>query len=500
MRAEARGRDFFARVVAGILVLAAAAAAIAAVAIALGLGKTESLSVRVARIATDATIAARPRSDPFAFKASSKSVFEARAALGESHVIYALSPGGVVASAKRTARFRPAIEAAARAHGVAPETLEAIIFLESAGRPDAIAGPTPESASGLAQILPSTATDLLGMNVDLPRSIALTKQISNSKSPGATRELEDRRAAVDARFDPQAAIDGAARYLEIARDRFGTTDLAIASYHMGIGNLETVIRAYTRADQATPIGDVVAARKLSYAQLYFDSGLAEHSRSWDLLAGFGDESSAYEWKVLASERIMSRYRNDPEALAATADLADNKATMEEVYHPESETQVFDHPDDIEAALRDGDLVPLPDDPALGWRPDRDVGELAAQLDQQPELYHALRPEALATLTYMARLVKHLSHSDVPLRVTSAVRDREYQDALVESNQQATEEYSLHTTGWAFDVRREYASDRQAQAFQFVLDRLKALSLIDYAVEPGAIHVTVSELGRELLKP
>ena len=293
-----------------------------------------------------------------------------------------MSPGGVVASAKRTARFRPAIEAAARAHGVAPDTLEAIIFLESAGRPDAIAGPTPESASGLAQILPSTATDLLGMNVDLPRSIALTKQISNSKSPGATRELEDRRAAVDARFDPQAAIDGAARYLEIARDRFGTTDLAIASYHMGIGNLETVIRAYARADQATPIGDVVAARKLSYAQLYFDSGLAEHSRAWDLLAGFGDESSAYEWKVLASERIMSRYRNDPEAARGDGrprrQQGDDGGGLPPRVRDRGLRSSGRH---RQAALRDGDLVPLPDDPALGWRPDSDVGELAAQLDQ-----------------------------------------------------------------------------------------------------------------------
>jgi hypothetical protein len=36
------------------------------------------------------------------------------------------------------------------------------------------------------------------------------------------------------------------------------------------------------------------------------------------------------------------------------------------------------------------------------------------------------------------------------------------------------------------------------AFQFVLDRLSAIALIDYAVEPGAIHVTVSDLGADLL--
>ena len=142
-------------------------------------------------------------------------------------------------------------------------------------------------------------------------------------------------------------------------------------------------------------------------------------------------------------------------------------------------------------------MPLPDDPALGWEPDPDIGELADELDQSPTLYRALRPEALATLTYMAGLVRQISGAATPLQVTSAVRDRDYQDLLVQANPQATEEYSLHTTGWAFDIRRDYESKKQAQAFQYVLDRLQALAVIDYAVEPGAIHVTVSDLGGDL---
>ncbi len=484
--------------VGGTLVLVVAAAAIAAIAIALGLGDNDPLDVRVARIANTASAAARPNADPLAWKPSRAAEFERRAAVGESHVIYEKSPGGVVASAERTARFRTRIEAAAGRHGVDPDTLEAMIFLESAGRPVAIAGPTPESAAGLAQILPSTATDLLGMSVDLAASIALTKRISRSGSPGQTDRLEARRAAIDQRFDPDAAIEGAARYLEIAEQRFGAADLAVASYHMGIGNLETVLRAYAGAASSTPIGEVVATAGLSYAQVYFDSGPRVHRDAYELLTGFGDESLNYPWKVRASESIMSAFRRDRDALAATAELATNKATLEEVFHPENETDVFDDPGEIEGAIRDGDLVPLPDDPGLGWEPDRDIGEFAAELGQEPELYRALRPEALAGLTYLARLVRNDSNAATPLRVTSAVRDRSYQDRLVESNIQATEEYSLHTTGWAFDIRRDYESRRQAAAFQYELDRLRALALLDYAVEPGAIHVTISSLGRRLL--
>ena len=83
-------------------------------------------------------------------------------------------------------------------------------------------------------------------------------------------------------------------------------------------------------------------------------------------------------------------------------------------------------------------------------------------------------------------------------MTSAVRDEEYQRALVGINPEATPAYSLHTTGYSFDILRKYRDDEQAQAFQFMLDRLRALAVIDYAVEPQAIHVTVSDEAAPLL--
>ncbi len=79
-----------------------------------------------------------------------------------------------------------------------------------------------------------------------------------------------------------------------------------------------------------------------------------------------------------------------------------------------------------------------------------------------------------------------------------MRDEEYQRALVGINPEATSEYSLHTTGYSFDILRKYRNDRQAEAFQFMLDRLRALAVIDYAVEPTAIHITVSD-GRSALR-
>ena len=64
------------------------------------------------------------------------------------------------------------------------------------------------------------------------------------------------------------------------------------------------------------------------------------------------------------------------------------------------------------------------------------------------------------------------------------------------NREATRNYSLHTTGWAFDIARRYRSRRQALAFQFVLDRLQVLDAIAWVREPDAIHITVSrDAGR-----
>ena len=141
-------------------------------------------------------------------------------------------------SAARTARLRPLVEAAARRHDVEPETLEALVLLESAGRPDVAASGDPEGAVGLGQILPGTATGLLGMRVDLAASKRLTARIEREhrrsrrarsarvRRAGAQRvvALERRRRAVDTRYDPRRSLNGAAPYLALAQRRFGRED------------------------------------------------------------------------------------------------------------------------------------------------------------------------------------------------------------------------------------------------------------------------------------
>ena len=438
--------------------------------------------------------------DPLAFESERTAGFERRAAAGSSHVLYEKSPSGAAATASRTARWRPQVEAAAQRFGIDPDLLEAMVFLESAGRPDVVAGADLESAVGLTQILAETAVNLLGMKVDLPESKRLTRRIAVQAGRGnrdAVRRLEAARRRADERFDPVKSLAGAGRYLTIARDRFGRADLAVVSYHMGIGNLEAASRAYAD-DAETPVAELVRTKSLSYARLFFDSTPLLHAEAYERLARLGDDSATYLWRVLAAREIMRLHRENPVELARLQRLQGAKASAEEVLHPPSTTTVFARPADVLRARRGGLLSPIA--PAVEGKhvrvSDR-MGELAGRFGVPPETYRALRPAALAVLAYIGLGVEAIS-GEAPLTVTSAVRDRAYQRLLTRRNTQATRAYSLHTTGYAFDVLRSYHSDRQARAFQFWLDRLQSLNLIAWVREPGAIHVTVSERGRALV--
>jgi hypothetical protein len=433
---------------------------------------------------------------------------ERAAAFGLSHPLYEKSPGGVFVAARRTEAFRPLVEDAVEGSGFDADLVEAIVFLESGGRPDVIAGDDPVRASGLTQILAETAQNFLGMDVDLDASRRLTVLIAGAErrgQPARAERLREQRRRIDARFDPEQALAGTIRYLTTARERLGSEDLAIVSYHMGIGNLSSVLRAYVGEGADLEIPELVEEHDLSWARVFFDTTPEGRPAAWRLLSRLGDDSPTYYWRVLAAAEIMRLYRDDPDRLQELDLLHRAKASAEEVLHPPIETERFADPTDLTDAWEDGLLHPVPHEPErLGFAVDRTMGELAQRLGQSRELYRGLRAEALATLVYMAARVRELSGATQPLEVTSTVRDDAYQGLLRAENAEATSGYSLHTTGYAFDIRRRYESGAQAQAFQFVLDRLTAHGLIAWVREPAAIHVTVSKeaerLVPELLEP
>ncbi|MBA3326724.1 MAG: transglycosylase SLT domain-containing protein, partial [Solirubrobacterales bacterium] len=295
-----------------------------------------------------------------------------------------------------------------------------------------------------------------------------------------------RRRRVDERFDPAKALAATARYLRIARAELDREDLAVVSYHMGIGNLQDALEAYGSDD-------------ISYARLYFNSSPLVHQEAWDKLAALGDDSSTYLWRVAAAREIMRLYRSDPAELDRVSRLQNAKNSAEERLHPPEETERFATPGELRDAYDDGHLVQLPRAllAARGVRIDPQMGELAGRLKRSRKTYRGLRPEALALLVYLGAGTTAIS-DERPLVLTSAVRDERYQRLLVGTNPEATQNYSLHTTGWAFDVLRTYRSRDHALAFQFMLDRLQSHDLIAWVREPAAIHVTASPRAKVLL--
>jgi soluble lytic murein transglycosylase-like protein len=371
--------------------------------------------------------------DPWAYEQEREAEFEARAAAGHSHVVYEKSPGGIVATARRVERWRPQVERAADAAGVDPDLVEGMVLLESAGRPDAVASADLEGAAGLTQILAETATGLLGMQVDLDASERLTRRLARARGPDQAARLRAQRARVDERFDPAKALAATGRYLKLAMDELGREDLAVVSYHMGIGNLQAVLDAY---------GDDEA----SYAEVYFDSAPNLHARAYRRLVGLGDDSKTYLWRVLASAEVMRLHREEPAELERLAELHGSASSAALVLHPPGEDA-------------EGEDQAFPDEPGrYGIRP---AGRALR-----------IRPEAFALAAYIGRGTREVSGVRAPLTVARA-------------------------RGWSFDVRRRYRAGAQAEAFQYMLDRLQALNLIAWERRGELLHVTASEEGAEL---
>ena len=357
------------------------------------------------------------KNDPWVFDPGRQAEFENRAAAGHSHVVYVKSPGGIVATAARVERYRDDVEKAGAEAGVDPDLIEGMVLLESAGRPDAQASTDLESAAGLTQILAETATGLLGLKVDVAASERLTRKLERARGPRQAARIRAQRARVDERFDPAKALAATGRYLKQAKDEFGRQDLAVVSYHMGIGNLQNVLEAYGGDDK-------------SYAQLYFDTSPNSHARAYRMLYALGDDSKTYYWRVLASRQIMRLYRDDRAKLERLAELQSGAGSGELVLHPDGPA----------------------DDTELG----------------------TLRPEAAALLAYIRHGVSAVSGVRRPLTVA-------------------------RRHGFAFDVRRDYATDAQAQAFQYMLDRLQALNLIAWTRLGSRIHIVASSEGRKLIQ-
>lgn len=117
---------------------------------------------------------------------------------------------------RKSGRYEPMLRSVLRRHGL-PEDLMWVAVVESGLRPTAY---SPVGAAGLWQFMPESGR-LYGLVVD---------------------------RWVDERLDPVRSTHAAAMYLQDLHKRFGTWELALASYNMGFGGMLSSIRKYNTND------------------------------------------------------------------------------------------------------------------------------------------------------------------------------------------------------------------------------------------------------------
>jgi hypothetical protein len=290
--------------------------------------------------------------------------------------------------------------------------------------------------------------------VNVEASARLTRGIRRGRLV-ARRTAARRR--FDERFDPAKALDAAARYLVFSRRELGgREDLGVAAYHMGVGNLQGVLQRF--GEGAVP-----------YTRLFFDSTPRRHPEAWARLAALGDDSATYWWRVLAAREIMRLHRSHPAELTRRARLHAGRPSAAALLHPPpTEGRALGDFEEREAALEDGRLIAL-DTGALG-RLSMDITPGATA--------PVLAPRAVAVLGRLSRTVQAIAPGP-PLLLTAAT-DAGLADAG-----------DPHESGHTFDVSRTYASEEQAQAFQFALDRMQALGELAWSRGGQAIHVTAA---------
>ncbi len=476
------------RALAGLALAVVVLAAVLVVARSLG-GDEEAARVLAPR--ADAAV-----TDPLAYEKGTDEELERAAAFGLSQPLYAKSPGGAVATAQRTAAYRPLVEDAVAGTGIDPDLVEAIVFLESGGRPDVIAGTDPARAAGLTQILAETGANFLGMDVDLEASRRLTAKITAAARRGDADEakaLRMQRRRVDARFDPDA---GPRRHHPLPHDRAGAArEPSISRWSRTTWGSATsrTSCAPTRAPTRVDVPDLVAERGLTWARVFFDTGPVRNAAAYRLLSRLGDDSPTYYWRVLAAREIMRLWREDPAAVRDLAALHTAKASAEEVLHPPDETIRFVRP-----GRRGGGVAePAAAAAARRSRPSRAL--------RRPDDGRA-RPEARAGAGALPWAARRGARDARVHRRARACAERCHSPARGDEHRQGrgipaspspleprgdaaatrcTRPGSPSTSGAATSRLRRHGRSSTCST------RSTARGLIAWVREPGAIHVTVS---------
>jgi hypothetical protein len=404
---------------------------------------------------------------------------------------------------------------------------EADLLLESGGNPE---DASPAHAVGVAQWIPGTARRA-GLRIDLAASDRLTAGIDSLKRrvawmeylsrgpaglaapgapglspeqaaaelPAARARLESLRAArraVDPRYDPGPAIGAQASYLLGLYARFPSLDWVFQGFHGGEAGVTRTLKRYLGprwpATAAAAIRRGRSGGPLRYPDLYFGTKPRARPAAFAYLYGRLDDHRYYWWKLLAARDAIALYRRDPAAFRRQWESLLPGRPKEATWYPGAADGVLAGQADLDAALRQGALVRVPEQPELRVRVS--AGDPAARGSRA-----ALRPEAagalrLLTATYRASGGKlplvtgdlARTASDPPLAApTPAAAPGWPPDpgAGTLPGGGPSPDLDFHTTGLAFDLLRPAAA-RDWKTLEYALGILSDRHVLWWRDERG----------------
>ena len=165
--------------------------------------------------------------------------------------------------------------------------------------------------------------------------------------------------------------------------------------------------------------------------------------------------------------------------------------LDSCFHPPTVRERYADAAQLEDAVARRMLVPVRPSNGAHFTIDPQLLRVLAPLTDNPSDYLVLRPRAARFLAYLSAKVYELSGEERPLALTRAAYDDEAATKLTPHDPGAAVDADMHSTGFAFDIRRRYGSGGQAAAFQWTLERLETLGLIAWTRGRSVIHVVVA---------
>jgi hypothetical protein len=179
------------------------------------------------------------------------------------------------------------------------------------------------------------------------------------------------------------------------------------------------------------------------------------------MQGAASAGAAASSHVQALDRMM---------IALGPESARDAATIKRVYRDHLELLLLDEYTDLEGALANGGVAPLPSDPGrFNLTPRLEGAHPIGEKDlTNQDSYLAARPATIGVLLALASGVR-----SGPLEITSLVRHGEYQSALRTTNHNASTSVPMHTMGLAFDIALVNTPIKAVYEIRDALRRMRA---------------------------